>query len=73
MFLYETPEDRIYGFLADLDLASMDDDALNKLPEDIAKDLKQQQEKGPRSVRQNKCSSPEADGRVSGNSYFHGR
>ena len=53
-FLSETDEDNIYGFLADLDLASIDDNALDKLPVGTANTLKEQREKGPRSVRYNR-------------------
>ena len=49
-FLFESPQDHIYGFLADLDLASVNDTALDKLPKDAANTLKEQREKGPRSV-----------------------
>ena len=49
-FLSESAEDHIYGFLADLDLASIGDEALDKLPEGTANVLKGQRAKGPRSV-----------------------
>jgi hypothetical protein len=49
-FLSESAEDGVRGFLADLDLASLEDKALEKLPEDTAKLMRQQREKGPRSV-----------------------
>ena len=49
-FLFESPQDHIYGFLADLDLASVDDTALDKLPKDTADILKEQRGKGLRSV-----------------------
>ena len=50
-FLLESREDHIYGFLADLDLASIDDKQLDAVPEDAAKVLKEQRRKGARSVR----------------------
>ena len=50
MFLLEPAQDHVYGFLADLDLASIDDQALDKLPEHTVDLLKEQREKGPRSV-----------------------
>jgi tRNA A-37 threonylcarbamoyl transferase component Bud32 len=49
-FLFESPQDHFYGFLADLDLASVNDTALDKLPKDTADILKEQRGKGPRSV-----------------------
>jgi len=49
-FLFESAQDHMYGFLADLDLASIDDTALDKLPKDTANILKEQRGKGPRSV-----------------------
>jgi len=50
-FLFESAQDHMYGFLADLDLASVNDTALDKLPEDTANILKEQRGKGARSVR----------------------
>jgi tRNA A-37 threonylcarbamoyl transferase component Bud32 len=47
MFLSESPADHVYGFLADLDLASVDDKALDRLPEDMANTLREQRGKGP--------------------------
>ena len=49
-FLRESPDGHFYGFLADLDLASVNDVALGKLPTDTAETLRKQKEKGPRSV-----------------------
>jgi len=59
-FLSESAEDNVYGFLADLDLASIDDKALDKLPENTANVLKGQRGKGPRSVGCNKSPSPKS-------------
>ena len=56
-FLSEATEDNVHGFLADLDLASISDNALNQLPEDIVETVKQQREKGPRSVCSHRRSS----------------
>jgi tRNA A-37 threonylcarbamoyl transferase component Bud32 len=49
-FLLDPHEGHTYGFLADLDLATIDDKVLDKLPKDIAETLKEQRGKGPRSV-----------------------
>ena len=47
-FLSEYNENNdVHGFLADLDLASISDKALDKLPEDTAKTLKNSAKRGP--------------------------
>ena len=72
-FLLESEEDgNIHGFLADLDLASISDKALDKLTEDTSDILKQQRGKGPRSVCEITHCHQKADDLVSGNRYFHG-
>jgi len=48
-FLLETREEHIYGFLA-FDLASIGDEALDKLPKGTPSTLQQDREKAPRSV-----------------------
>lgn len=49
-FLLEPPDGHFYGFLADLDLASVNEVALAKLPKDAADTLRKHKERGPRSV-----------------------
>ena len=49
-FLFESAQDHMYGFLGDLDLALVNDTALDKLPKDTANILKEQREKGALSV-----------------------
>ena len=71
VFLTESDEDGVYGFLADLDLASLEDKALEKLPEETAKIMRQQRDKGPRSVCEQYLLQ-QANNTLPGNGYFHG-
>ena len=50
IFVLEFREKHMYGFLADLDFASINDEALNKLPEDTTNIFKEWRGKGPQSV-----------------------
>ena len=70
-FLSAPGVDGVHGFLADLDLASLNDEALEKLPEDTAKKLRQQREKGPRSVCEQYLLQ-QANNALPGHGYFHG-
>jgi len=47
VFLLEFREKHVYGFLADLEFASINDEAFNKHPEGTANILKEGRGKGP--------------------------